>query len=127
MSNLVPTPVSVGLVRLSVDSIDLILPPLVTSIKKKLQIKYHGTKTKKNHIIHFIKGKSKVIGEADSIERTSFILRHQNDIEYFITSNKKNIPEDKSHVVTCNSPHKHVRNRFNHKLSISTELIKSFS
>ena len=60
-----------------------------------------GTKTKKNNIIHLIKDKAKVIGDADTIERTCFILKVQNDVEYFITSNKKNIPEDKSHVILC--------------------------
>lgn len=67
--------------------------PEIHSIRKT------GTKTKKNHILHFVKEKSKVNGDADSIERTSFILKTQNDTEYFVTSNKKNIPEDKTYVV----------------------------
>jgi len=58
-----------------------------------------GSRTKKNIITHLIKEECKVNCNVISSDRTNFLLEDEKEIQYFITSNKNNVPEDQDYVV----------------------------
>lgn len=73
---------------------ELLVPDI--SLSKKI-----GNKSRKNEILHFVSDQFIVRGEVDSISRTTFVINSDDGKRLFITSNKKQIPEEETHVVLC--------------------------
>lgn len=61
-----------------------------------------GSRTKKNHILHLAMPYQEINLEIVSNDRTSIVVKDENENQYFLTSNKSNIPDEYQYVSLIN-------------------------